>query len=248
MNKEKFLHFIGLILLLLILLICSAYNKTTHFYALFQGLKYNLIGCIVGIFFGIILGFFLAYIRYLKYTGSSILMLCTEIIKGTPILLQITIACFVIPKSFINLSDFLWCLIIFSINSSAYLSESFLHQFNALEQAYWQTAHYIGFSQKQTMKYIITPIIMQNSRGNIKNEIISLLKDTCVISFVGVSDITSEVKRQSFKSGQFFFLALFSGIIFISLNIIQSFFNHSITIAFTKLLQLCFIDFRSKRS
>ena len=226
MKTSKKTSFILLLLsLILSFYIFYFYGNIISFKEILSGLKYNIFWTTTSIFFGVILGFLSAYSRYFKYKISVLFEIFSEIFRGTPILLQISIACFLIPKFLINLSDFTWCTIIFILNSSSYLAEGFLSQFNSIEESYWNTSKLLGFSHRQTMKNIIIPMVIKNSSGIIKNEIITLLKDASIVSVIGFSDILSQARNQSRKTGNYFLPLIFTGLIFFILNIVQSFFK-----------------------
>lgn len=217
-------------------------NEYTPMLSILKGLKYNVVWTVISIFFGILIGFFSAYARFSKAPGSFLLSSYAEIMKGTPLVLQISIACFVIPKGFINIPDSVWCGIIFSLNSGAYLSEGFLNQFLAIGDSYWKTAEFLGFSRKQTMKNIIVPVVMQNSKGMIKNEIITLLKDTSIVSLVGFTDIFTLAKRYSLKTGEYLLPLLLVGLAFFLLNLVQNLLNKQIIKFFETIIKFLFYE------
>ena len=159
---------------------------------LFEGLKNTLILTIISVSMGTLLGAFVALMRMSK---SKILRFLSsfyiEVIRGTPILLQLYIFYFVLPQllPFLKLSSFMWVAIAMCINSSAYVSEVIRSGIQAVDKGQTEAARSLGLSEKQTMTKIILPQAIRNILPALGNEFIMILKETSLASTFYLGDL-----------------------------------------------------------
>jgi ABC-type amino acid transport system permease subunit len=173
---------------------------------LIQGLKNTLVITFFAVLMGIVIGIVVASIRstydmnkevFQKRSGffyrlmQFLNFLCTvylTVIRGTPVVVQLLIAYFVIFASSKN--DMLVAIIAFGINSGAYVAEIFRSGIMAIDTGQFEAGRSMGFNYLQTMRYIIIPQMFKIVLPMLCNEFIVLLKETSVAGYVGTMDLT----------------------------------------------------------
>lgn len=159
---------------------------------LFEGLKNTLILTCISVSLGTILG---AVVAMMRMSKSVILRffssLYTEIIRGTPILLQLYIFYFVLPNllPFLKMSQFMWVSVALCVNSAAYVSEVIRSGIQAVDKGQTEAARSLGMSQGQTMVKIILPQAVRNILPALGNEFIMMLKETSLASTFFLYDL-----------------------------------------------------------
>jgi len=125
----------------------------------------------------LILGFF-----------NKIVQLYLTVIRGTPVVVQLMIAYFVIFSSSKN--KVLVAILAFGINSGAYVAEIVRSGIMSIDNGQFEAGRSLGFNYVQTMAYIIIPQAFKNVLPALANEFIVLLKETSVSGYIGVEDMT----------------------------------------------------------
>ena len=159
---------------------------------LFEGLKNTLILTFISVLMGTVLGAIVALLKMSKFKPLQWLMsLYVEIIRGTPILLQLYIFYFVLPNilPFLKLSQFMWVSIALCVNSAAYVSEVIRSGIQAVDKGQTEAARSLGLSESQTMVRIILPQAVRNILPALGNEFIMMLKETSLASTFFLGDI-----------------------------------------------------------
>lgn len=124
------------------------------------------------------------------------------IFRGTPLLLQLFFFYFFLPIWFgetFRFDAFTTATITFVLNYAAYFAEIYRGGINSIDKGQYEAAHSLGLSRTQTMFGIILPQTMKTILPPVSNEAIVLIKDTALVSTIGVADImkasTSAVNR-----------------------------------------------------
>ena len=176
--------------------ICNLLRDYWQVYLL-EGVKTTLIFTCIAVTLGVVLGTFVAM---LKMSRSKILRFLIsvyiEVIRGTPILLQLYIFYFVLPEllPFLDLSSFMWVAIAMCINSSAYVSEIIRSGIQAVDKGQTEAARSLGLSKSQTMMKIILPQAVRNILPALGNEFIMILKETSLASTFFLGDLMTSHK------------------------------------------------------
>ena len=110
------------------------------------------------------------------------------VIRGTPVVVQIMIMFFVVFASSRN-KILVGCLC-FGINSGAYVAEIFRSGIMSIDAGQTEAGRSLGFGYIPTMRYIILPQAFKNVLPTLGNEFIVLLKETAVVGYIGLSDLT----------------------------------------------------------
>ncbi len=159
---------------------------------LFTGLKNTLILTVISVSLGTVLGTLIAILKMSKVKICRfIASVYIEVIRGTPILLQLYVFYFVLPNvfTFLKLSQFMWVSISLCINSSAYVSEVIRSGILAVDKGQTEAARSLGLSEGQTMVKIILPQAVRNILPALGNEFIMMLKETSLASTFFLGDI-----------------------------------------------------------
>ncbi len=171
----------------------------TNYWKLFliDGLKVTLEFTVIAVSLGVLLGTVVAILKMSRFKVVRFLVgVYVEVIRGTPILLQLYIFYFALPQifTFIKLSPFVWVAIALSINSSAYVSEVIRSGIQAVDKGQTEAARSLGLSSRQTMIRIVLPQAIKNILPALGNEFIMMLKETSLASTFYIGDLMTQYK------------------------------------------------------
>lgn len=159
---------------------------------LLTGLKNTLILTCISVALGTVLGALVAIMKMSRVKlVRAIASIYVEVIRGTPILLQLYIFYFVLPNvlTFLKMSQFMWVSVALCINSAAYVSEVIRSGIQAVDKGQTEAARCLGLSEKQTMTRIILPQAVRNILPALGNEFIMMLKETSLASTFFLGDL-----------------------------------------------------------
>ncbi len=120
--------------------------------------------------------------------GNGFCRAYLTIFRGTPVMVQILIIFFVIMASSRN--KMLCGVIAFGLNSAAYVAEIIRGGIMSIDPGQTEAGRSLGLNYVQTMAYIVLPQAFKNILPALANEFITLLKETSIAGYVGVTDIT----------------------------------------------------------
>ena len=162
---------------------------------LLEGFGNTLLLTVVSLFFGFLLGVLLALAKiYGNKIIASISKGYIEIIRGTPLLVQLFILYFGLPRVGIGLSPIAAALVALSLNSGAYQAEYLRGAIQSIESGQMVAARTIGMSKIQSIQNIILPQALRISIPAWSNELIYLLKYTSIAYIISVEELTAEGK------------------------------------------------------
>ena len=177
-----------------------------HLYFILKGVTVTLKYSVISVCFGLIIGTILAF---LKVIDLKILRLAahayTSIFRGTPLLIQLTIIYFGLPGLIgLKLSVFSAGVIAFSLNSGAYVSEIIRAGIESVDKGQVEAAKALGISPILRMKDIILPQAFRSILPALVNELINLVKESCLISVIGEMDLMRRAQVVSAETYTFF--------------------------------------------
>ncbi len=164
---------------------------------LIDGITNTLAFTCIAVVLGVILGTLIAMLKMSKFKIVRFLAsVYIEVIRGTPILLQLYIFYFVLPEllPFLDLSQFMWVAIAMCVNSGAYVSEVIRSGIQAVDKGQAEAARSLGLSQGQTMMKIVLPQAVRNILPALGNEFIMILKETSLASTFFLGDLMTSHK------------------------------------------------------
>ena len=159
---------------------------------LLTGMGYTLSLAAITVAVGAILGALIAFMRMSKIAPLRwIASIYTEIIRGTPMLLQLYLFYFALPQlvPLLKKQQYACVAIALVCNSAAYVSEIIRSGILAVDIGQTEAARSLGMSHRLTMTQIILPQAIKNILPALGNEFISLVKETSVISVIAVNDL-----------------------------------------------------------
>ena len=112
-----------------------------------------------------------------------------SLMRGTPMLVQIFVVYYGLPSVGIALEPTPAGVIALSANVAAYLSESMRGAINGIHRGQWLAAYSLGLSRRQTLRYIIGPQALRIAVPSLSNSLISLIKDTSLVSVITVTEL-----------------------------------------------------------
>lgn len=191
------------------------------------GLKNTLVIAIVGLAIGIIIGTLIAIVKVLpKYKRlpkilDKICNFYVGLFRGTPVVVQLLVAYYVIlPLLGINLPALNVCVLVFGLNSGAYVSEIMRGGIMSVDPGQMEAGRALGLSYRVTMLKIVVPQAIKNILPTLGNEFIALIKETSVVSFVGAADLYVAFNYIGTNSYEFMVPYLVMALIYIVLVII----------------------------
>ena len=165
---------------------------------LLTGLKNTLLLTCISVALGSVLGTVVAMLKMSKWKPVRFLIsIYIEVLRGTPILLQLYVFYFVLPNvfTFLKLTQFMWVAIALCVNSSAYVSEVFRSGIQAVDKGQMEAARSLGMSEGQAMLKIILPQAIRNILPALGNEFIMMLKETSLASTFFLGDLMTSYKK-----------------------------------------------------
>lgn len=169
---------------------------------LFSGWIKALSLVLLGFPFAIPLGLLFSFLKIGKRKiGRFIAALYINVIRGTPLFLQIYIAFFGLPLLGININNYILGAVVLAMNSSAYLAEVFRAGIQSIHKGQFEAAISLGMSPMQSMIYVIIPQAFRRVIPTMTSEFILLYKDTSLLSSVGVLELMMFSKNLTAVSG-----------------------------------------------
>ena len=163
------------------------------------GALVTILVAVLVVFFGSILGVLLAFAQRSRFRPLAWLAnIYVWIFRGTPMVVQIMIAfalMHIVAPTFqlgvlaVDLSRLIPGIIIISMNSGAYVSETVRAGINAVPKGQLEAAYSLGIRPKQAMCYVIMPQAIKNILPALGNEFVTILKDSSLLSTIGVMEL-----------------------------------------------------------
>lgn len=155
-----------------------------------EGIMWTILVSLLAVCLGVIFGSLLCFMKRSKISIFKIIAtIYIEIIRGTPLLLQIFIVYFGLPSFGIKLSPMISCTIALSLNSSAYVAEIIRAGIEAVDKGQMEAARSLGMTEKMGMINIIIPQAIKNILPAVGNEFVAIIKESSMASTIGVAEI-----------------------------------------------------------
>lgn len=161
-----------------------------------NGMKLTINLYIITMVFSLPLGIIFSLGRVSKSAFlNNCIQIYTWIFRGTPLLLQLFFVYYGLPVIGITLTPFTAASVTFIINYAAYFCEIFRGSILGIDKGQYEAAKVLGMSYSQTMKRIIIPQALVTALPPLSNEAISLIKDTSLVSAIGMAEILRNSKE-----------------------------------------------------
>ena len=168
-----------------------------------NGLGTTMTLALVSVAIGCVIGAFVAIMRLSRSKVlNSIATVYTEIIRDTPLLLQLYFFYFLLPDLLpaMRLSKFTCIAVALLINSGAYMSEVFRSGIQSVDRGQTEAARSLGLSASQTMTRIVLPQAFKNVLPAMCNEFVAVTKETSLASTFYVGDLMTQYQTISGKT------------------------------------------------
>lgn len=164
---------------------------TKYYPMLIEGVKMTILLTLASVIIGIILGLITALMRMSRIiVFRSISAAYIEIVRGTPILVQIFLIYFGLPELIgFNIPEFPASVIALGFNSGAYVAEIIRAGIQAVDRGQAEASYSLGMNSVMTMRYIIIPQAVKNILPALVNEFITLIKESSIVSVIGLTEL-----------------------------------------------------------
>lgn len=191
------------------------------------GFKNTLLIAFFGFLMGIALGIVVAFIKILPRNNvvvkllNAVASLYTSFFRGTPIIAQLLLFYYGL-LIYTGIDPVIVCIIIFGLNSGAYMSEIMRAGIQSIDKGQMEAGRSLGLNGMSTMFRIVLPQAIKNMIPTMTNEFIALVKETSVIGYISVLDITRVIQQISAKTYDLFLTYLILALIYYIIVLILS--------------------------
>jgi len=197
-----------------------------------EGIGNTLLVAALALVLGVVLGVLTAMVRTFhdqrrdEKRGAVLNLLngvCkvyTTVIRGTPMMVQLLIMAFVFFKSSRNLVGV--AALSFGINSGAYVAEIVRSGLMSVDRGQMEAGRSLGLNYLQTMWYIIVPQAVKNILPALGNELITLLKETSIVTVIGLRDLTKAAQLVTSKTFGGFMPLFGAALVYLSMVMVLS--------------------------
>lgn len=151
---------------------------------------------------------------------NGICQVYTTVIRGTPIMVQLLIMYFVIFSSTRN--QIAVAMLTFGINSGAYVSEIIRGGIMSVDKGQMEAGRSLGLPYVATMRFVVIPQAIKNILPALGNELITLLKDTSIVTVIGLRDLTKAAQLVQGKTYQAFMPFVGIALVYLALVMVLS--------------------------
>lgn len=164
-------------------------------------LTLTLVSGVIGVFVGIFLGLSkLSRVKILQYPARLVIWL----FRGTPLLVQILFVYYALPAiiPFLKFNEFVAAVVALALNVGAYNAEAIRAGILAVPRGQTEAARSLGLSKYKTMRWVVLPQAMRIVIPPLVNNIVALLKDSSLVSSIGLLELTltgSRITSETFQ-------------------------------------------------
>ncbi|MCC8066492.1 MAG: amino acid ABC transporter permease [Clostridiales bacterium] len=176
--------------------------------AVFLTLEFTVLSTILGYLLGIVLSLVkISKLRPLRVFAD----VYTSIFRGTPLLVQLMLIYYATPQLVsYQITPLQAGVLTFGLNSAAYISESIRGGILSVDKGQWEAAMALGVPRVRLLMNIVFPQAFKNTLPSLVNETIALLKDSSMVSIIGVADTmrwASLVQAKTFRAFEAYIVA-----------------------------------------
>lgn len=204
-------------------------NAASYRSEILTGLSNTVKIAVMGLIIGIIIGTLIAIVRVspkykvLPRVLNGICSFYVNFFRGTPMVVQLLLSYYVfLPLLGINLPSVTVAIIVFGMNSGAYISEIMRSGIQSVDPGQMEGGRAIGLSFATTMTKIVIPQAIKNILPTLGNEFIALIKETSIVSFVGALDLYVAFRKIGTNTYEFMVPYIVMALIYIALVLIIS--------------------------
>ncbi|TAA72591.1 amino acid ABC transporter permease [Planococcus salinarum] len=183
---------------------------------LLEGLQITLYIFFIAIIFGFLIGLLMALLRLSPFKILNwISKIFVDAIRGTPFIVQLFFIYFGLNSfEYLSMDNTTAGIVTVAINAGAYFSEIIRAGIQSIDKGQTEAARSLGLNSTQNMRHIVLPQAFRRMLPTFTNQAIISLKDTSLLSVIGVADLTQEGRIQASATFQAFEIYLLLGIIY----------------------------------
>ena len=161
-----------------------------------QGTAYTLLFAAASMIFALPLSGAITLVRVLRVpVAQRLVALYVSAMRGTPLLVQVFIVYYGLPSIGIEFSPITAGILALTLNVAAYMSESLRGSIQAVSQGQWLAGTSLGLTRTQTLRYVVGPQALRAAVPSLSNSLISLIKDTSLVSVIAVTELMLATKE-----------------------------------------------------
>lgn len=168
-----------------------------------RGAGYTVLFALAAMIGGLLIGFPVAVLRMLPYRLLAWPAgIYVSLMRGTPLLVQMFIIYYGLPSVGIEFTPVTAGILALSLNSGAFLSESLRGAIGAVSKGQWAASYSLGLGYWRTLYYVVLPQALRVAVPAMSNTLISLIKDTSLVSVITLTELmlaTKEVISTTFQ-------------------------------------------------
>ncbi len=197
-----------------------------------KGTKVTLILSFNAVVLGVILAATLAFMKMSRHKiVSRVASVYIDVIRGTPLIVQLWIVYLQLSKLIafpdviiggVDMTRYLPCLIALTMNSGAYVAEIIRGGIQSVEKGQTEAARSLGMGHWMSMRLVILPQAIRTILPAIGNELVTMIKETAIIQYLGIADIMyarNTVATITYSILPSYYVA---AIIYLALNIVST--------------------------
>ncbi len=186
---------------------------------LLEGAKLTLWISVLGLLGGLIIGVIAGFARaYGGWLSRNIALVFIELIRGTPIVVQLMFIYFALPMMMpVRIDPFTAAVVTIMINSGAYIAEITRGAVLSIHNGFREAGLALGLSKRDTLRYVIAPLALRRMLPPLGNQWIVSIKDTSLFIVIGVAELTRQ--GQEIIAGNFRAMEIWSAVAVIYLII-----------------------------
>lgn len=186
----------------------------------YKGLLITLEVSIEAIILGFVLGTIVSLLRLIDfYPLQKLINVYISFIRGTPILIQIFIVFYALPRFGIDIPAFCAGVLALSLNSAAFIAEIIRGGMNMIPKGQVEAAYALGMPKYMTVRRIILPQIFVIILPQLTNEFISIIKTTPILSVITIVELTRVGQQIVGRTYQPVGIYLFVALVYLLLNV-----------------------------
>jgi cystine transport system permease protein len=154
---------------------------------------------------------------------SSLARAYVSVIRGTPLLVQLFIVFYGLPSLGLTIDPFPSAVIALSLNVGGYASEAIRAAILAVPRGQWEAAMTVGMNRTTTLRRIVLPQAARIAVPPLSNTLISLVKDTSLVSAILVTELLRKAQEIAGQSFEFFTLYVVAAVYYWAVCLVLSF-------------------------
>ncbi len=205
----------------------NTFKSEKQYLTILSGLGNTILITILAFIIGISLGLITCLVLNINSYNPLVIILknifkaYVAIFRGTPMVVQLLIIYFVIFSTS-RIQPLNVAVISFGLNSGAYVSEIIRGGINAVPQGQVEAGRSLGLSYTQVMFKIVFPQALRNCLPSLGNELITLVKETSIVSFIGAVDLTKAFQNVALISYDYMLVYIIMGIVYFIIVLLLS--------------------------